>query len=91
MKAKILIVIPALNEEETIEKVIINSKCYGDVLVVDDGSTDDTSTLAKKAGAVVIGNHNNFGYEHALNLGHSYACRYNYEIIVTMDEWTIAH
>ena len=44
----ISIVIPTLNEEKTIEEVVINSRTHGDVLVINDGSSDNTSTLAKK-------------------------------------------
>jgi len=43
MFMKALIIIPAYNEELTIGSVVILSKKYGDVLVVDDGSHDRTS------------------------------------------------
>ncbi len=55
---KLIVIIPALNEADTIQKVVrsIPKKYENDVdvqvLVVDDGSTDATAQLARKAGAV---------------------------------------
>ena len=42
------IVVPARNEEKTIEKVIDSINKYGDVLVVDDASYDKTTSILKK-------------------------------------------
>ena len=47
MSNDILIVIPAYNEELTIGSVVALAKKYGDVLVVDDGSMDRASDIAK--------------------------------------------
>ncbi|NHJ48364.1 MAG: glycosyltransferase family 2 protein [Asgard group archaeon] len=67
---KIIITIPAFNEEETIENVILrirksmdNTKyCYNYViLVVDDGSGDETAEIATKAGAIVYSHPENYG------------------------------
>ena len=44
------IVIPALNEEKTIVEVVRSVRPYGEVIVVDDGSSDATAALAKRAG-----------------------------------------
>ncbi len=54
---KIAVVIPCLNEEATVSKVVAESKKYlprATVYVLDNGSTDKTSELAKRAGAEVI-------------------------------------
>jgi glycosyltransferase involved in cell wall biosynthesis len=48
------IVVPALNEAKTIATVVERISNYGQVIVVDDGSTDATAELARKAGAVVV-------------------------------------
>ena len=49
---KIVACIPAFNEEKTIAKVIIRAKRHVDhVVVVDDGSTDDTALIAEELGA----------------------------------------
>jgi len=80
-----LIVIPAFNEEATIEKVVTACKKFGKVLVVDDGSVDQTSLIAEKAGALVINSSTNKGYDCALNLGYQYALRNNFDIMITFD------
>ena len=58
---RIVTVIPALNEERTIESVAREDLSHGDVIVVDDGSTDRTSELAARAGARVIRHERNLG------------------------------
>lgn len=53
----VTVVIPTLNEEKNIEKLVgLLKKTYKGiaVIVVDDGSTDNTQTVAKKAGAIVL-------------------------------------
>ena len=54
-------------EQSTIDNVVTNSKKYGDVLVINDGSTDNTEINAKKSGAIVISNENNIGYDLSLH------------------------
>jgi glycosyltransferase involved in cell wall biosynthesis len=57
---KIVVIVPALNEETTIEDLIIrilrlkNETNNYSVLVIDDGSTDRTCELSKKSGATVV-------------------------------------
>lgn len=63
---RIVVSIPAYNEEETIVKVIEDIKKHmrnhsHNILVLDDGSTDRTVELAKKAGAIVHSNRRNLG------------------------------
>jgi len=61
-KPKIIIGIPAKNEEKTIAKVIRKVKKYTNwVFVFDDGSTDTTGIIARKSGAEVIPNPFNLG------------------------------
>lgn len=50
----IVVVIPALNEEESIGLVLKDLPTVGRVIVVDNGSTDDTAEIAREHGAVVI-------------------------------------
>lgn len=53
--ATVSAVIPAYNEEETVEAVVKGTLGYVDeVIVVDDGSTDDTARIAEEAGARVL-------------------------------------
>jgi len=77
--------IPAYNEEAKIKDVIKKSLPYVDkVVVCDDGSTDDTAVVAKKAGAVVISHEKNLGYGATISTLFDY-CRNNAEIMVTLD------
>ncbi|MCX8197704.1 MAG: glycosyltransferase [Candidatus Micrarchaeota archaeon] len=83
--AKIAIFIPAFNEEETIGSVVILAKKYGRVFVVDDGSSDSTAEVAKKAGAHVISHDRNLGYGEALKTIWRKARGISEDVIVVMD------
>jgi glycosyltransferase involved in cell wall biosynthesis len=83
---RILIVIPAFNEEESIGEVIQNAKAlYPEVLVYDDGSVDNTSSIAESNGAIVIRNSRNRGYGRALRTLFEHALSMNFDIVVTVD------
>ena len=60
-KDKIAIVIPAWNEEQTIQAVVASVKAFGTVVVVNDASSDKTPELAKQAGAMVVSHAQNKG------------------------------
>ena len=82
------ILLPAFNEEKTIVEVV--EKCKKTIpdafiLVVDDGSTDKTAELAKKAGAHVISHEKNMGKGEALKTGFKYLLSQGFENIVIMD------
>ena len=65
--------IPAFNEEKTITKAISILKSIGlKVVVVDDGSSDKTGELAKKAGAILIRHKKNKGKGIAMRTGFDY-------------------
>jgi len=81
-----LVCIPAYNEETKIKDVVKKSLPYVDkVIVCDDGSTDNTAALAKKAGAVVISHATNLGYGAAISTLFDYCRKNNAEIMVTFD------
>ena len=64
---KILVGMPAYNEGKYIGSLILKAKQYADeVIIVDDGSTDDTSEIAKLAGATIIRHEVNKGYGAAI-------------------------
>ncbi len=63
-------VIPAYNEELTIGSVVILTKPYVDhVIVVDDGSSDRTASIAMEAGAEVVRMDRNSGKAKAVHVG----------------------
>ncbi len=81
-----LVVIPCYNEEATIGSVVLKAKGHVDkVLVIDDGSKDDTAKIAKQAGAAVIIHKINKGKGVALKTGFKYAIVNNYDYVVTID------
>jgi len=84
---RLLIVIPALNEEQDIGEVIREVREHGaiDVLVVDDGSVDDTAAVAVARGASVIRAPLWQGAWGAIQTGIRYAVRHGYSGVVTMD------
>lgn len=88
MKSNIhtLAIIPCLNEEATIASVILKAKKYVEtVLVVDDGSIDNTVKIAREAGAVVISHDINLGKGAAVKTGFEYAVSKGYDYAVTID------
>lgn len=85
---KILVIIPAYNEDATIKSVIqrISLKMpQADILVVNDGSKDNTSSEAKKAGAKVTDLSYNLGIGGAMQTGYIYAKEHSYDIAVQVD------
>ena len=89
MNNKILIIIPAYNEEESILDVIqslYNTDETFDVIVINDGSYDRTSKLAKETKrAIVIDLPTNVGIGGAVQTGFKYAYRHDYDIAVQFD------
>ena len=84
-----LVIIPAWNEEAVIGPVLaeITSAVRGlaDVLVVSDGSTDATASIAREAGVVVLDLPLNLGVGGAMRAGYLYAARNGYEYAVQTD------
>jgi len=81
-----LILIPAYNEERTIATIVENVlKEYPDVLVVDDGSKDNTLREARVAGAEWVCHPWNLGKGSALDTGFKWAAGRGYRFVVTLD------
>ena len=88
-KRGVSIVIPAYNEEHglglllpQLDEVLAVSGLPWEIVVIDDGSTDDTAEVARQFGVTLICRGNNRGYGAALKTGIRHAC---YEIIVITD------
>ena len=81
-------VIPAYNVQATIGEVIQGVRKFIDpsrIIVVDDGSTDETASIAKRSGVIVLQNQTNAGKGHALKQGFRYARRHHFDAIITLD------
>jgi glycosyltransferase involved in cell wall biosynthesis len=85
---RVLIVIPAWNEQACIADVIreVRGELPGvGVLVVDDGSTDNTAAVAAEAGATVARLPYNLGVGGAMRLGYRYGHEHGYDVVVQVD------
>jgi len=83
---KIIAAIPCLNEEQFIGDVVTRARKYVDkVIVIDDGSTDNTSEVAKAAGAEVIRHKARQGAGAATRSAFEAAKANNADILITLD------
>ena len=81
----IIALVPAYNEEKRIAPVLEQVRIHLPVVVVDDGSTDNTASLAQDVGATVIRQVPNQGKGAALRAGFRHALDSGYEAVVTLD------
>ena len=83
-----LAIVPAFNESASITRVVYELREHApgfDVVVVDDGSTDDTSDRARSAGAQVLPHPYNLGIGGAVQSGYMYAAERGYDVAVQVD------
>jgi hypothetical protein len=80
-----LILIPVFNEAATLEAVVAPARRHGPVLVVDDGSSDASATVAARAGADVVRLPRRQGKGEALRRGFAAAFARDVERVITMD------
>lgn len=92
MKEKVLLIIPAYNEEKNILKTYQQVKNYNkmhktnyDVIVINDGSKDKTSEICHKNNIPVVDLIHNLGIGGAVQTGYKYAYYHNYDIAVQFD------
>jgi len=84
MKACLLL--PAYNESKTIGRIIQESSAFiSEIVVIDDGSSDETAEIAVACRAVCLRNATNCGKGNALRKGFAYALEHGYELVFTMD------
>ena len=79
--------IPALDEEATVGAVVRGARDHigGSVLVVDDGSVDETAAVARAAGAAVLRHPFNLGVGAAVRSGLRYASEHGYTTVLQLD------
>lgn len=83
---RVLVIVPALNEERSVGSVVGTTRGLGyNVCVVDDGSTDSTGVRAREAGATVLTVPLNLGVGGALRCGFRWALANGYDVVVQVD------
>lgn len=82
---RVAIIIPALNEEASIEGVVRGVSPWGTPVVVDDGSSDRTGDLSVQAGALMLRHPAPRGYDAALETGFAWATRLGFRYAITFD------
>lgn len=89
--SKVMIVIPAYNEENCLGSVLDRTLRLKDIipnldlLVIDDGSEDGTAEIARSRRVKVIRHTKNLGEEGAIQTGFSYALKHNYDFVIKVD------
>ena len=83
---RVLVVIPCYRVAEYLPSLIERIRAYqSDILVVDDGSEDDTADIALRAAANLISHPYNLGKGAALKSGFGYAMDNGYDFVITLD------
>lgn len=80
--------IPAYNEELNLGQVIREIKAVErnlKIVVIDDGSEDETSKIAQKEGVIVLSHKKNLGSGEAIKTGFKYALKNNYQYMIRLD------
>ncbi len=83
---RFLALLPAYNEAAHLEKVLTEVKKYiGDILVVDDGSKDETAAIAEKCGVHLLSRGYNCGKGQSLRDGYAWALENGYDAVIMLD------
>lgn len=86
--SKVLIIIPAHNEAESVGKVLDEIKrdfSFADIALINDYSTDNTAEIARKYNVNCINNVFNLGYAWTIQTGVKYAVENDYDFLIQMD------
>ena len=85
---RVLVIVPAHDEQDSLPRTLAEVRAAApgvDLLVVDDGSHDGTSRLARESGVAVVRHAVNLGVGGALQTGFGWACDHGYDIGVQLD------
>ena len=83
---RVLVIIPAYNEQECILNTVAAIKAAGyDYVVINDGSQDTTLELCREHGINILDLPQNLGIGGAVQAGHKYAQRFGYDIDIQVD------
>jgi glycosyltransferase involved in cell wall biosynthesis len=83
---RVAVLIPALNAERTLPKVVLDARAQHEpVIVIDDGSSDRTGDVARAAGATVLRHEKNRGKGGALKTGFAWALEHGFDGVITLD------
>lgn len=83
---KLLVIIPAYNEAENIERVVTELNAYGyDYIIVNDGSADNTVEICREKGYPLLDLPVNLGLTGAVQTGMQFAYQYGYDCAVQLD------
>ena len=83
---KACVIIPTYNEEKNIGALIGKIRGQGlDIIIVDDGSTDNTAKISRETGAILISHDKNEGKGASLIRGFQYAQNNGYDAVICMD------
>jgi glycosyltransferase involved in cell wall biosynthesis len=83
---RIAVIIPALNAQRTLPQVVVDTRAQHEpVLVIDDGSSDDTGAVARAVGATVLRHEVNRGKGGALKTGFAWALANGFDGVITLD------
>lgn len=83
-----LVIIPAFNEEASLEHVVVAVKAalpHADIAVIDDGSKDNTPTIVERLGIILLQLPHHVGVGAAEQTGFRFAARYGYDLVVRND------
>jgi len=86
LKSDVLVIVPALNEEESVGRVLVNLQNSNfHVLLISDGSLDQTANIGRRLGVKVLELPINLGVGGALRAGFKFAERHGYKAVVQID------